>query len=232
MMEVLTLLAIAFGPFIGIWAHGKLEDRKRAYERRLDIFKTLMATRGETLSPEHVRALNRIELEFTGDKYKKIRELWTVYLDHLNSGPQPPPLPGAGASQSDIEAWGRHYDRYQQDLWTWVNGCTDRLVALLKEMSAAFDYKDFDEVRIKKGVYRPKGHFDLENAQRRLLEAAAETFEGRRHLPMFVVNWPSQTEEQEVLTKKLLSVFDGDGAYRVRLVTEPARTAAIPVHER
>ncbi len=69
-MEWLTIIAIAIGPFLGICVHGKLEDRKRTYERKLDIFKTLMATRATPLARVHVEALNRIDIEFTGRKEK------------------------------------------------------------------------------------------------------------------------------------------------------------------
>ena len=47
-MEWLTIFAIVLGPFLGIWAHGKLEDRKTTFRRKLDIFKILMATRGNS----------------------------------------------------------------------------------------------------------------------------------------------------------------------------------------
>ena len=73
-MEWLTIFAIAVGPFLGIWANGKLEDRKNTNQGKLDIFKTLMATRATPLARDHVESLNRIDIEFTGRKDKKIRE--------------------------------------------------------------------------------------------------------------------------------------------------------------
>ena len=36
------------GPFLGHLGHGKLEDRKSIYQRKLDIFKILMATRANS----------------------------------------------------------------------------------------------------------------------------------------------------------------------------------------
>ncbi len=218
-IEVLTLVAIVVGPFVGVWAYGKIEDGKRAYARKLHIFKTLMATRGTALSEEHVGALNMIDVEFTGDKYKKVRDLWTAYLDHLNNGPQLPPSPRPDANEEEKNAFEKARDVWEQDAKTWNTASNDRLAALLSEMGRAFKY-DFDEVRIKKAVYRPKGHADRERLQERLLSSVADTFEGRRSLPMFVINWPEQTDEQRALIERMLSTVDKDGAHRVRIVSE------------
>jgi hypothetical protein len=40
----------------------KIEDNKAKKQRKLHIFKTLMATRAARLSAEHVQALNMIDL--------------------------------------------------------------------------------------------------------------------------------------------------------------------------
>ena len=63
---------------LAIWANGKLKDTisKSTYQRKLDIFKTLMATRATPLARTHVESLNRIDIEFTGIKEKKVREAW------------------------------------------------------------------------------------------------------------------------------------------------------------
>ena len=74
-MEILTIIAILIGPFLGIYVYGKIEDRKHAYNRKLDVYKTLMATRGTQLSPDYVNALNRIDVEFTADDEKAVRDV-------------------------------------------------------------------------------------------------------------------------------------------------------------
>ena len=94
LMEILVLIAIVGGPFLGIWAQGKLDEKRQAKERKLDIFKTLMATRATPLSPEHVRALNRIDLEFNGGKEKEVQSAWNALVTHFGEGPKlpvPPP---------------------------------------------------------------------------------------------------------------------------------------------
>lgn len=77
----LTIIAIISAPVSALWIQSKLDERKEARKRRLDIFKTLMATRASVLSQDHIKALNMIDIEFYGDKkYKKVREAWRSYL--------------------------------------------------------------------------------------------------------------------------------------------------------
>ena len=86
-MELLTIAAIVLGPFIGIFVHGKLEDRKTTYQRKLDIFKTLMGTRATPLARAHVESLNRIDIEFTGSKEKKSGRLGLCYSTITDKAP-------------------------------------------------------------------------------------------------------------------------------------------------
>jgi hypothetical protein len=219
-MDILVLIAIALGPFFGIWAHGKLEDRKRAYDRRLDVFKTLMATRAVLLSPQHVEALNRIDIEFTGKKHKKVRDAWSAYLDHLGSGPKYPDLPPAGSNDTALKKYDEEKRHYDQVLATWSERSLDRLATLLSAMATLFSYEDFDEVRIKKAAYRPQAHANIELQQQLLLYSANEVFTGRRSIGMYVANWPEQTDEQKTVLGKLTQSIGEDGAYRVRLIRD------------
>lgn len=78
----LTIVAILIAPLAALWIQGKLDERKEARKRRLDIFKTLMATRASVLSQEHIRALNMIDTEFYGKKkYRGVIKAWRAYLD-------------------------------------------------------------------------------------------------------------------------------------------------------
>lgn len=84
---VAVLLSPVFAVQITVW----LADRKERRARRLALFHTLMSTRGSLgvngrLAPEHVKALNMIEIEFHDQKSSKpIVEAWRSYLDHLNN---------------------------------------------------------------------------------------------------------------------------------------------------
>jgi hypothetical protein len=92
----LMILAVLLGPIIAVRLTRHLDNRKEIRERKLWIFKTLMATRASTLSPHHVEALNRIDLEFSpkNKKEKPVLEAWKAYLDLLGD---------SGIAQEDPE---------------------------------------------------------------------------------------------------------------------------------
>ena len=80
--DLLMVLAVLLSPLIAVQVTRYLDNKKEARERQLWIFKTLMATRASSLSPHHVEALNRIDLEFKAQtkKDKDVIEAWKVYL--------------------------------------------------------------------------------------------------------------------------------------------------------
>ena len=85
--EFLMICATALSPLIAVQVTRYLDDRNEERGRRLQVFKTLMATRAYRASPAHVEALNRIDLEFSSGKRsdKVVLECWQQYLDHLGS---------------------------------------------------------------------------------------------------------------------------------------------------
>jgi len=64
-MEWLTLLAIVLGPIAAVQAQKWIERATEEKRQRLLIFRTLMRTRGNIVSREHVDALNMIPLVFS-----------------------------------------------------------------------------------------------------------------------------------------------------------------------
>ena len=184
-MDFLVLSAIVGGPFLGIWVHGKLDARKQAYKRRLDIFKTLMTTRATPLSAQHVEALNRIDIEFIGGEGKKVRGAWKILLHHFDNAPVAPPIPRIDASQQEQDAYGEAFRQYSDNVGRWVRHGDDLRTNLLMQMGASFQY-DFDEVQIRRAAYSPKLHGDIENMQRSFLETANEVLSG--HVASHVCN--------------------------------------------
>ena len=57
----LMIAAVLLGPIIAVQLTRHLDNKKEERERKLEVFKTLMATRAYTVSWDHVVALNRIE---------------------------------------------------------------------------------------------------------------------------------------------------------------------------
>ena len=89
--EIISICAIILGPILAVQIEKYLERRRENKNRRLSIFKTLMATRGAVLSWTHVEALNRIDLEFSNKKkFEKVIKAWKEYFDNLSQKAQTP----------------------------------------------------------------------------------------------------------------------------------------------
>ena len=161
----LMIIAVFLGPIIAVRITRYLDDEKEVRSRKLEIFKTLMATRAYNVSWNHVEALNRIDLEFSAKnpKEKAVIEAWKEYLDLLGSSNIPNPQ------------WGVKR--------------VELLVELLHKMSNVLDY-DFDKTHIKNSSYSPKAHGETEDEQTALRKGLIEILDGKRSIPMSVTNWP------------------------------------------
>ena len=91
----LMITAVFLGPIVAVQLTRYLDDKKEIRARKLDIFKTLMATRAYTSSWSHAEALNRIDLEFDKIIRKKNRLLkhgrntwiyWEIQIFLSNNG--------------------------------------------------------------------------------------------------------------------------------------------------
>jgi hypothetical protein len=165
----LMILAVLLGPIIAVQLTRYLDNIKEVRERKLNIFKTLMATRAYTISWDHVMTLNRIDLEFNkkNKKEKAVIEAWKAYLDLLG----------------DKNITGEQ----------WIVKRIDLLVELLHKMALVLDY-DFDKTHIKNSSYSPVAHGNIENEQTAIRKELIELLEGKRHLPMYITNWPNANE--------------------------------------
>lgn len=161
------------GPILAVQAQKWVERYREIRERKAALFTTLMATRAERLSTQHVRALNGIEVAFYGrralfgsssrsTKEQVVLDAWKSYLHHVG---KPESAPN----------WYQDLDRHFLDL--------------LSAIAADVGYR-FDRVQLETGSYFPVLHSDMERAQRELLGSAAAVFSGKRALKMDVVSFP------------------------------------------
>ena len=201
----MIILAVILAPLIAVHVQKKLEYLREDREQKKQIFKTLMATRAATVSIEHVQALNMINLEFQGNKYRPVREAWKVYLDHLGSFPKNENQGVGGQEQSHAQA-------------VWDDKKQDRLAGLLNEMGKSLGY-NFDEVDIKKGIYSPEAHGQQENEQILLRRGLVQLIYGELPLKMEVTSFPYDetfaTEQKEVLSS-MKRLLDGEQAIKVK----------------
>lgn len=165
----LMITAVLLGPIIAVRLTRYLDNKKEIRERKLNIFKTLMATRAYAVSWDHVMTLNKIDLEFdkSNKKEKAVIEAWKEYLDLL------------GNKVITGEAW----DIKRADL----------LVELLHKMAKVLNY-DFDKTHIKNSSYSPIAHGKMEDEQSAVRQGVIEILEGKRVLPMHITNWPGSTK--------------------------------------
>ena len=156
---VVTILALFFGPVVAVSLTELLRERKQIGERRNSVFRTLMATRNATLAPEHVKALNVVEVLFhTENKQdKKVLDAWRLYLAHLND--------------------------HQYPAESWPVRRAELLIDLLYEMGLALGYS-FDKSHIKSGAYYPGGYFEAETEHTEARKLWLEVLRGQRQLPM------------------------------------------------
>jgi hypothetical protein len=75
------VFATLMGPVLAVQAQKWIESLRRTSEAKDLIFKSLMATRGARLSPEHVRALNMIDLTFYGKGVSRRTKMEQNVLD-------------------------------------------------------------------------------------------------------------------------------------------------------
>ncbi len=161
----LMITAVFLGPIVAVRITRYLDNKKEIRERKLNIFKTLMATRQYTMSWDHVMTLNKIDLEFDNrnNKEKEVIEAWKEYLDLLGD---------------------KQLSRDQ-----WATKRTELLVELLHKMAKVLNY-EFDKTHIKNSSYSPVGHGRIEDEQQAMRKGLIEVLEGKRDIPMHITNLP------------------------------------------
>lgn len=203
--EWLIIAATLLGPVLAVQAQKAVEAIRDRRSRKGWVFHTLMATRAARLSPEHVQALNMIDLIFYGRRIlgvnhrtkseQAVIDAWREYLDHLSTK----------ADDAGLQ------------LWT-VQGAelfTNLLFAIANDMGYSFD-----RVQLKKGAYSPVAHGDLEFEQNAIRKLALRVLSGERALKMDVQSFPYDPEAlkaQVELQQRFAAALNGQGALTVEL---------------
>ncbi len=159
--DILTIIVVLLSPLIAVQAEKFIERTRSRKNRKVEIFKTLMATRGSRLSIEHVTALNQIDLEFYGNKkYKKVLYAWKEYFDQLCVKFNP-------EKEEEFKAW---------------NDKAEELLAnLLYEMGLPLGFS-FDKVTIKRNAYSPTGHTKADNENQQIRQLLIKILNGENSI--------------------------------------------------
>jgi len=151
-----------------------------------------MATRGRTLDPRHVEALNMIDLEFNG--VRTVTDAWKAYLDHLTKMPQFPQAEGKDQEQKKSEK-----NLYESLMSSWHDKREDFLTDLLFDMGKTLNDK-FDKTHIKRSIYSPQGRVDIYNEEQFLRKALIELLMGRINLPVLTKSPALSSDELEAIS--------------------------------
>ena len=177
--EWVTVIAIVVGPLFAVQATQWLDRIRTRRDRRDNLFRTLMATRAKRVSQEHVAALNLIDVEFAGRQF-----LWW----------------GRG-KRAFRAAWKVHFDTLCDEAKMSRGEANDSFVALLYAMAQELHY-DYDLSDLRRQVYSPVGHGNLEQAQASVLTGLAAIMEGKAPFP--ITNAPSTQSSPAEAGRKLL----------------------------
>lgn len=159
-LAVASIAAVIVGPIAALTIQRWTDHRGELRKDKMWVFRTLMTYRATRLNPNFVQALNAIDVVFNGnnDKEKNVRTAWKVLLDHLNTDQR------ADAAQERT---------------------LDLTIRLLVAIGRCLKY-DFDEVHLKRQVYQPIGHNQIEEEQRELRQLLLRLLRGQRRLSVAV----------------------------------------------
>ncbi|PVE23176.1 hypothetical protein DC522_16970 [Microvirga sp. KLBC 81] len=169
--DLAIVFATLLGPILAIQAQKMIERATEAKRRKLEVFHTLMATRATRLAPEHVQALNRIDIEFVDTsrrenaRNKPVVDAYRIYLDKLSER--------AEQTEAAIRLWNQT--------------CDELFIELLFAMSQRLGYT-FDKVQLKRGIYHPQGHSETELIQNEIRDNYLRIISGQQPLAVRFIN--------------------------------------------
>jgi hypothetical protein len=152
-----VVFATFAGPIAAVLITRWIDKRRAERERQLDIFRALMRTRRAALQPDHVNALNLVEIEF-----HNVQAVLTAYRDlmrHIN----------VAAAQNE----------------QWLARHRSLLTRLLSEMAGALGYT-IEQLDVFEGGYYPAGWGQVEEQQLAMRLGFLELLSGKRTLPVHI----------------------------------------------
>ena len=182
--EILTLIALIAGPVAAVIITRYQDDQRQYHGRRMDIFRTLMRTRRAALSPDHIGALNLVEIEFADEPAVVLawKELFTHFgTAHGRRGEEK--IEGL-TEQKEIEkrneAFGGRLVQERQRL----------LAKLLHAIAKAEGFK-IEQLEIFDGSYTPQFWSDIETEQAIIRKFVVDLAYARKVVPMGLLDYRS-----------------------------------------
>jgi hypothetical protein len=180
--EILTLIALVGGPVAAVFITRYLDNRRQDMSRRLDVFRTLMRTRRMNLSPDHIGALNLVEIEFAKDR--EVLAAWKLLFTHL----------GTTHVRNDYERADGLTDRAEIDRRNNAFGVRllqerqSLLAKLLHQMARVLGFK-IEQLEIFEGGYTPQFYANVENDQEIMRRFVVDLAMGNKLVPIGVFDY-------------------------------------------
>ena len=152
-LGISVVIATFAGPVCAVFVTRHVDNLRRINERRLNVFRSLMATRRAALSADKVTALNMVEIEFYG--IPSVQDAHREVMTHINIPPPQPP--------------------------GWADRHRSLMTRLLSEMARELGYK-LPQLDVLEGGYYPQGLADIETELQAVRRALIEVLSGRRPL--------------------------------------------------
>lgn len=179
-IEALTITALFVGPILAVLVTRIIDFRRSKRERRLDVFRTLMRTRRTPVSPEHVTALNLVEIEYQG-----VRSELTAWEELFRHFTLNPPRHRDEEVNADLtrEQKSAREDRYNQR----VQSERDQLLAKLLHAMAKFLGYRIEQIDILSRGYYPQALSDIDLQQYAVRHLLTQMSLGKRGLPVEIL---------------------------------------------
>ena len=166
------VVAVLLAPLIAVQVQKWLEHYRATSGRKMSVLQVLMATRNAKVSLERVRALNMIDLEFSGIRFfgkskpspaeQKVLGAWKACRDQLNS-------PYDRDSEEECKAWGPRSEELFSEL----------LVAMRQALGYSYDAVD-----LRRDSYAPEAFLNLGLVQALVRTFLVELATGKGAIPM------------------------------------------------
>ncbi len=184
---ILNTIGLFRGPIRAVQIQDDIARRREQNERKINLFKTLMATRGDRVSLDHTKALNMIDMEFYDDE--SVKSAWEKYLNSLSTD----------VSEYNESKMREFYEKRD-----------DLFVGLLQAIAKLLRY-DFSVDHLKRGIYVPQAHADLQSDQVRVRKAVIDVFEGKKPLTMQIA-----VTTDDPLRSGLIDLVDGKRSLKIQ----------------
>lgn len=202
-LTVVMIVAVFKAPQFAVKSQRRLDTEAENRARKHSLFRTLMATRMERASTDHVKALHMIDIEFHGvmegeslvqaREDKKVVDAWREYHASLDWGLPDNPLRAA----KEVES-------------------TKKFVDMLFLMSQSLGYS-FTRTEIEGVIYRPIAHEASARDWNDIRIGLADLLSNKGELRVMSV-WPEDSlKDQKKLHTALIECLKGKAALSVRV---------------